>query len=228
VPEPNEGVARSRLLRTGLPKGSYAPPFTLPDIEGNERELTKLTRAHVLLVLSDPNCGPCTALLPRLEALSRRTPDIQVVLVGRGTVKENKSKAAEYQLSFPILLQRRWEIATVYRIFLTPVAFLIIPQGIISSDVAIGPDAILGLLRAAAITCLLEDNVDWPPSIERRQNYFEGITRPPPNYPASAACSAFAGMSREKPHERHLLVEANGELYGSVRLSTRKGGTPNV
>jgi len=78
-------------------------------------------------------------------------------MISRGSLEENRSKAENSGLTFPVVLQARWEISLLYKIFMTPVAFLIDPEGLIESDVAIGPKAILGLLKAAAIRRLLSD-----------------------------------------------------------------------
>jgi hypothetical protein len=48
----------------------------------------------------------------------------------------------------------------LYGIFQAPVAFLIDPQGILASEVAIGPSAILNLLKATAIRCLLTEDIE--------------------------------------------------------------------
>lgn len=143
-------VAESKLLRTGLPAGSLAPDFRLPLLRGGALALHEFRGRQVLLVFSDPHCGPCNALAPRLERRARRTPRVQVLMVSRGEVEENEVKATQHRLSFPILLQRKWEISRAYGMFATPIAFLINEQGHTSSDVAIGVDPILSLLSPGA------------------------------------------------------------------------------
>jgi len=151
-------LQRGRIKRDGLAKGSRAPSFSLPDIRKHTCFSTDGLRCNrFLLVFSDVKCGPCNELLPQLEALHRRTPDINVLMISRGSLEENRSKAENSGLTFPVVLQARWEISLLYKIFMTPVAFLIDPEGLIESDVAIGPKAILGLLKAAAIRRLLSD-----------------------------------------------------------------------
>src|SRR5438067_1630247 len=52
----------------GLPVGAPAPAFRLPDLQGQTVTLETLCGPgkRVLLLFSDPGCGPCTALLPEL------------------------------------------------------------------------------------------------------------------------------------------------------------------
>ena len=52
-------LARSRLNRHGLKAGTVAPEFRLPRIDGGELSLADFRGARVLLVFSDPDCGPC-------------------------------------------------------------------------------------------------------------------------------------------------------------------------
>ena len=81
--QPDPSLARSRLNRSGLKAGAVAPEFRLPRIDGGELALTDLRGRHVLLVFSDPECGPCEELAPRLQELHQRRPDLQVVVVSR-------------------------------------------------------------------------------------------------------------------------------------------------
>ena len=71
-------------------------------------------------------------------------------MVGRGDVEENRRKAQEHGLEFPVVLQKKWELSRRYGIFATPVGFLVSEDGVIKKDVAIGSEAILELARAAA------------------------------------------------------------------------------
>jgi peroxiredoxin len=152
--------SRSRIIRDGLKGGTPAPAFSLADLKGQKQALVQFRGQHVLLVFCDPHCVPCNELMPRLEALHRRTPDINVIVISRGAVEENERKVEQYKLTVSILLQKQWEISMLYGIFQVPVAFLIDPQAILASEVAIGPSAILNLLKATAIRCLLTEDIE--------------------------------------------------------------------
>ncbi|MHB8954087.1 MAG: peroxiredoxin family protein [Pirellulaceae bacterium] len=138
-------LARSRLNRNGLKAGVPAPDFQLPRIDGGELSLAGFRGGRVLLVFSDPNCGPCDELAPRLQEIHLQRPDLQVLVVSRGDVAANRVKAAELALTFPIVLQRQWEISLKYAKFATPIGYLIDEQGILASDVAVGVGPILAL-----------------------------------------------------------------------------------
>jgi peroxiredoxin len=140
------GVEESKIERNGLPAGTPAPNFRLPLLHGGELSLAEYQGRKVLLVFSDPNCGPCDQLAPQLERQSRASGDVQVLMLSRGELEANRAKAGQHGLTFPILLQRQWEISRDYGMFATPVAYLIDEEGIIAREAAVGVEPILALL----------------------------------------------------------------------------------
>jgi len=142
-------VTQSRIEREGLKAGTVAPQFTLPDIHGETVSLEQFRGRKVLLVFTDPQCGPCDALAPDLVKLHAKHGNngLAVVMVGRGSPEQNKEKAKDHGIIFPFLLQERWKLSRQYGIFATPVAFLIGKDGVILRDVAKGSDQIMTLAR---------------------------------------------------------------------------------
>jgi peroxiredoxin len=138
-------LARSRLNRSGLMAGTPAPDFRLPRMDGGELSLADFRGGRVLLVFSDPDCGPCDELAPGLQEIHLQRSELQVLVVSRRDVDSNRAKAASLGLSFPIVLQKQWEVSLQYAMFATPVGYLIDEQGILASDVAIGVGPILAL-----------------------------------------------------------------------------------
>jgi peroxiredoxin len=138
-------LARSRLNRSGLKAGVVAPDFRLPRIDEGELTLSDFRGGRVLLVFSDPHCGPCDELSPQLQELHLRRPEIQVLVVSRRDVEANRVKAARLGLTFPIVLQKQWEVSLKYAMFATPIGYLVDEQGILASDVAVGVGPILAL-----------------------------------------------------------------------------------
>jgi peroxiredoxin len=145
-------LAESKLQRNGLPAGTPAPSFTLPRLDGGDLSLADFRGRQVLLVFSDPKCGPCDALAPQLERTYRASPAVQVLMVSRGEGEANRAKVAEHGLTFPIALQRQWEVSREYAMFATPVAYWIDEAGIIAAEAAVGVEPILALLASAAGT----------------------------------------------------------------------------
>src|SRR3954462_3548361 len=90
----------SKPRRDGLCPGEPAPGFVLPALAGGTLSLADFEGARVLLVFSDPNCGPCELLAPRLQRLAERVRDVKVVMISRGTSERNLEKAQEHGLTF--------------------------------------------------------------------------------------------------------------------------------
>src|SRR5262249_27934441 len=86
----DRSLAASRLNRKGLKAGDKAPDFRLPRIDGGELSLEDFHGRRVLLVFSDPHCGPCAELAPQLQEIHREGPDVSVVVISRGDVDENR------------------------------------------------------------------------------------------------------------------------------------------
>jgi methylamine dehydrogenase accessory protein MauD len=146
----NRGLHTSRLRRDGLKAGTPAPAFRLPRLDGGELSLDEFRGRRVLLVFSDPECGPCMELAPALEQFHRGPAGVQVLMISRRDVEVNRQKVAELGLTFPGVLQRHWEISMLYGMFATPIAYLIDEQGVLTTDVVVGGQAIQDLLATAA------------------------------------------------------------------------------
>ena len=67
-------------------------------------------------------------------------------------------KASRLGLTFPIVLQKRWEVSLQYAMFATPIGYLIDEQGVLLRDVAVGVEPILALAAETSVT--LEDDVE--------------------------------------------------------------------
>ena len=144
-------LSQSLVLRDGLKPGTLAPRFALPDVKGGAVSLDDYRGRRVLLVFSDPQCGPCNELAPQLADLQRahRNNGLALVMVGRGDREDNRRKAQEHNLPFPLVVQDQWKLSKEYGIFATPVAFLIDEKGIVERPVAKGKDEIIALALLA-------------------------------------------------------------------------------
>jgi peroxiredoxin len=142
-----KSLRHSRIEREGLRAGTPAPMFILPEVRGGTVALEDFRGREVLLVFSAPDCGPCDVLAPHLIRLHQRSVDsgLQIVLVGRGPMEDNRRKAQEHGMEFPVVVQDHWKLSKEYGIFATPVAFLIDRNGTVARDVARGVDQVLEL-----------------------------------------------------------------------------------
>ncbi len=136
-------------LPTPQERALFTVDFMLPDMAGNVVRLFDLRGRPILLNIWATWCYPCRAEMPSMNALYQdyRTKGLAIVAVA--TDQEGKPVVApflqSYRLTFPVLLQRSWEVSKQYGMFATPIAFLIDEQGVIDREAAVGSDAILKL-----------------------------------------------------------------------------------
>ena len=134
--------------RSGLAIGTRAPDFELPWISGGSATLRGLLESNrpLLLVFSDPGCGPCNALLPELGRLQRvHFSTLNITFISSGDLDANRAKAREFRLS-QVLLQKQHEVATRFQYAGTSSAVLIGADGLMASPVVAGADALRALV----------------------------------------------------------------------------------
>jgi thiol-disulfide isomerase/thioredoxin/uncharacterized membrane protein YphA (DoxX/SURF4 family) len=145
-----EIARRDAAMRRGVALGWDAPDFTLPNLDGEEVGLPALVARGkpVLLMFMSPSCGPCAALLPRVqqwqETLSER---LTMIVVSMGTPEQN-THYAESGLE-DVLLQTGFEVAQLYGVSATPSAIFISREGKVASTVGETEFGIEPLLRLA-------------------------------------------------------------------------------
>src|SRR5262249_7439956 len=117
--------------------GHRAPHFTLLDSERRERSLGDMLELgrQVLLLLTNPHCGPCEALLPEISGWHETHRDCVNIVVA---MEQNKNKQGSIptQGMLPIMRQREREVSLAYGAAGTPAAVLIHPDGTLGSSLA--------------------------------------------------------------------------------------------
>ncbi len=140
----NEPAAAPR----GLSAGSLAPSFAVPSVDAGTVALEHLLgygRA-VALVFSDPGCGPCTALMPKIGEWQRHHGNrITVAVVSRGSSDAHRAIVSEHRIRH-VGLQLDREVAEAYAVPGTPAAVLIDPDGRIAGALAVGREAVAKLV----------------------------------------------------------------------------------
>jgi len=134
--------------KIGLPPGAMAPEFELLDLHGQARTLQFLLsdRKPLMLLFVDPECGPCTAMLPDVALWHARYAALAtIVTISRGTAKSNLERIGSHQLP-NVLLQEDREVANAFKSYGTPGAVWVDTDGRIKSYVAQGSAEIQNLL----------------------------------------------------------------------------------
>ena len=151
APDPAVPRQRNGVRATGLAPGSAAPSFHLADVRGGAVALSNLlaTGLPLLLVFTDPGCGPCRELLPDVAEWQRsRSGSVDVVVVSAGEAVASQAVAAGLDLS-RVLVDPGRTTAGAYRAHGTPSAVLVGTDGRVTAPLAAGADAIRALVATA-------------------------------------------------------------------------------
>jgi methylamine dehydrogenase accessory protein MauD len=117
---------------TGLPIGTVAPDFSLPDVDGREISLRGFSGQDVVLVFSSVTCPACQSMYPSLREFALRHGQTTFVMISRGTEDENRRLVEEEGFAFPILV---WDdqVAHAYQVPGTPFFYVINGEGIVKN-----------------------------------------------------------------------------------------------
>lgn len=119
--------------------GGPAPNFTRESFEGRPTTLSEFRGKVVLLNFWASWCESCKKEMPEIEAAyqQHKNDGLVVLAVNFG---EKKERAAPHVrgLSFPLLLDRKADVAAAYGIRSLPVTFFIDSDGIIREQVTGG------------------------------------------------------------------------------------------
>ena len=198
TPSPDEASTPPSI---GLPVGRAAPEFELRGLRGETLTLAALRAAEkpVLLLFTEPDCTPCTAMLPEIRRWQKEYDgELTISLVSRGAVEANRARSTEHGLR-GVLLQDDWEVSEAYGVESTPSAVLVRPDGTIGGPVLEGAESI------GAFIGYMEH--DQPPIHQRGQT---GVS-PHPAAPGDGAARAPGGVPRVgEPAPRFELPDLNG------------------
>ena len=95
-------ATRPMAPNAGLPVGITAPSIRLPDLNGrlHTLETLRMPGKPVLLVFTDANCGPCTALMPEIGAGNVTMPTMSQSRLSLGETS-NPSVRRRRPMAFP-------------------------------------------------------------------------------------------------------------------------------
>jgi peroxiredoxin len=152
APLPPEAGSAAPAPPEGLPIGSAAPDFELPDLEGVRHTLATFRGKQALLIFFNPGCGYCARMAPDLAKLppdgaeGRPVP----VVVAAGDPEATRRLAAEHGIRRQVLFQRDNQVAERYRANGTPMGYLLDEEGKIASPLTVGAAALLELADTKA------------------------------------------------------------------------------
>jgi thiol-disulfide isomerase/thioredoxin len=139
---PPQGTTQGRIPAPR--QGFLAPPLSLAALDGSQFDLQGLRGSPVLLNFWASWCPPCKAEMPAMEEIYRAYRDAGfIVLAVNVTSQDSQSAAAafaaDYSLTFPILLDLDGAVSRLYQARSLPATYFIDRQGIIQEVVIGGP-----------------------------------------------------------------------------------------
>lgn len=130
------GFALYRVIDEGQPDqpqvGEYAPDFQLPTLKGEPKSLKQLKGKGVVLNFWGSWCEPCRTEMPALNEIYRRYQAQGIEVIGINIAETDVTAmqfVKQYQLDFPIWMDRDREVVELYQIGPIPSTYLIAPDG---------------------------------------------------------------------------------------------------
>ena len=127
-------------------RGSRAPDFDLPSLDGGQVSLEEQRGKVVLVNFWATWCQPCEAEMPAMQKMYEEYKDQGFVVLALNMTYQDTPSAVlpftqEYGLTFPILLETDGKVASQYELRSLPSSFFIDRDGIIQEVVIGGPMA---------------------------------------------------------------------------------------
>jgi peroxiredoxin len=131
-----QGEAAVTAGPVGTVDGMFPPPFTLPDLDGNQVSLSDFEGKVVVLDLWATWCPPCREEIPFLVSLYEEFRDRGLVVVGVGLDDGGapvlKSFAEENGMTYPVVVGNR-SVQASYGVTAIPTTFMIGRDGRIAT-----------------------------------------------------------------------------------------------
>ncbi|MFC1905677.1 redoxin domain-containing protein [Chloroflexota bacterium] len=133
-------------LPVGAEVGKRAPDFTLPGLDGKSLTLSSFQGKVVMINFWQRMCPACVREMPMIQSVFAALPGNEVAIIGVNVIEDEtavKSFQERWNLTFPIVLDAKREVANDYNVSDIPATFFLDSQGIIK-EIKIGPFASAG------------------------------------------------------------------------------------
>ncbi|WP_102344942.1 TlpA family protein disulfide reductase [Bacillus sp. Marseille-P3661] len=117
----------------GLERGQIAPDFELKTLEGETVRLSDYRGTRVFVNFWATWCPPCRAEMPDMEKVYKEMDNVEILAVNLTDSEQNEEVVeefvADFGLTFPILMDRNSEVASMYRVQAYPTSYMIDSNG---------------------------------------------------------------------------------------------------
>ncbi|UJF25972.1 peroxiredoxin [Planococcus sp. 107-1] len=129
----------------GLAKGELSPDFELTTLEGEKVKLSDYQGKKVILNFWATWCPPCRAEMPHMQNYFEEHAagnNVEILAVNLTTEDRGIDKVQnfvkEYELTFPIPMDEKGDIGTLYQAVTIPTSYMIDTEGRVQNKV-VGP-----------------------------------------------------------------------------------------
>ncbi|RDU37642.1 TlpA family protein disulfide reductase [Neobacillus piezotolerans] len=142
TPEASESAANSNVV--GIAQGNIAPDFELALLTGEKVKLSDYRGKKVILNFWATWCPPCKAEMPHMQSFYEKNKNKEMTILAVNLTALDKGQEAidtfvkDYGLTFPIPLDEKNKIGTLYETITIPTSYIIGTDGRISKKY-IGP-----------------------------------------------------------------------------------------
>ncbi len=125
-------------------EGFFAPDFTLDTLDGGRVTLSELRGKIVVVNFWTTWCPPCRTETPALEKAYEQYENSEVLILGvnltnQDSVSAVESFAREFELTYPLLLDRDGSVGYLYQVNGLPTTYFINREGVIRTVLVGGP-----------------------------------------------------------------------------------------
>lgn len=129
----------------GLAKGELSPDFELTTLEGEKVKLSDYQGKKVILNFWATWCPPCRAEMPHMQNYFEEHAagnNVEILAVNLTTedrgIDKVRNFVKEYELTFPIPMDEKGDIGTLYQAVTIPTSYMIDTEGRVQNKV-VGP-----------------------------------------------------------------------------------------
>ncbi|MGG0719675.1 redoxin domain-containing protein [Robertmurraya massiliosenegalensis] len=116
--------------------GATAPDFTLSTLDGKDIQLSNLKGKKIMLNFWTTWCPPCKAEMPDMQKFFTEAGDeIEILAVNIDTSYDVAGFVEDFNITFPVLLDKDGKVMKEYRILTIPTTYFIDKNGVIQNKI---------------------------------------------------------------------------------------------